>query len=326
MTEKTKSVFRGVDLGGFNSACASSTPEEPYVIAVDVNDLANRATPSIVSIGERNRLIGEAAEGQLNKFPKSTYTNIVSACLLGGSGKESSDSDLQKRFAWGWEVGAHAVNGSEDPTENLFVGSEISDKSQLLSIFLKKLLSLKHIKGAEKHEKITLAVPDMCSKEDVEAVLKESLTVAGLIDPESCGPIELAYHSECLATQWLQKYREKLMEEKTAGKTCLIVDVGYSQTTCCLFKVEYSEGGVVAEKVEDEKKEEEKKEDSEEKKDEEPEEKKDEAAGEGGSPKKAKTEEKTVVEPSLKVNMLQKTSIDFLFFKLKVIINHTIFT
>lgn len=44
----SSTVFRGVDLGAFHSVTASAPSAEPHCVQVDVNDLANRSTPSVL--------------------------------------------------------------------------------------------------------------------------------------------------------------------------------------------------------------------------------------------------------------------------------------
>ena len=53
-------LYRGIDIGAFNCACASASVEKAEDIGVDVNALGNRATPTVVALEGRQRLIGEA--------------------------------------------------------------------------------------------------------------------------------------------------------------------------------------------------------------------------------------------------------------------------
>lgn len=232
-------LFRGVDLGAFHSVCASSTETEGSIISVDVNALANRSTPSLVAYeGSGTRLIGEAAEGSVTRFPGSTITQLVetffdSAKLVG----EQQAAAKQALRTWQFAPDSgRVINIGE-------FGPEAEKKISLeaaLTCFLKKLLDLKSVgSGGSAHAKITLAVPDAVAAESDKAVIERLVKAVQASQVLESGPtegkLELAHHADCLATQWVHKYRDRLVEANE-DCYCLIVDVGFSHTTISLVR------------------------------------------------------------------------------------------
>ncbi|CAD7968307.1 unnamed protein product [Amoebophrya sp. A25] len=284
----SSSLFRGVDLGSHHSVCASATATEPHVIRVDVNALGNRSTPSIISLDGRQRLIGEAAEGSVGKNPKQTFTHLVNACFEEGTSGEARD--VRSHYGCFWEV----ENGVDFDGEERWSEWEPTSE-ELLGAYLKKLVDLKLVEKNAKHEKIVLALPDYASEGEVATMAKKletALAVAGLGKKSEAAAaaagVDLCYHSEALATQWVAKFESRLVEKQVGEvEHLLIVDVGYAHTTATLVKV-----GLLAQ-----------------------EEKKDEAMPmevdeSSASPKKsASTSEETPAAPKLSVSVVKKSTV-----------------
>ncbi|KAL8424798.1 hypothetical protein Efla_001012 [Eimeria flavescens] len=70
----------GIDLGSSTSVVASASPAKPQSVTVDVNRLANRATPSAIAFDGKTRVVGEEAESRVSSLPGSSLQQL--ACWL----------------------------------------------------------------------------------------------------------------------------------------------------------------------------------------------------------------------------------------------------
>jgi molecular chaperone DnaK (HSP70) len=74
---EVKGLILGFDLGNSKSVVALSASGCPVGKAdLVVNEMSNRATPTLVSFHGSERSIGEKAQGQLGVNPKNTVTNV----------------------------------------------------------------------------------------------------------------------------------------------------------------------------------------------------------------------------------------------------------
>ena len=96
----------GIDFGNLNTVVAVARNRGIDVI---VNEVSNRATPSLVSLGEKQRYLGESAKTQENMNFKNTVGSLKR--LIGRPYSDPEVLAIEKRF-----VNANLVEGERGET------------------------------------------------------------------------------------------------------------------------------------------------------------------------------------------------------------------
>ncbi|KAI8334293.1 heat shock protein 70 family [Chlamydoabsidia padenii] len=161
----------GIDLGNLQSVISVARNRGIDVIC---NEVSNRATPSLVSFGTRQRYLGEAAKTQ----EVSNYKNTVGS-LKRLAGRTLSDPDLQefeKKYIAGELVD---VDGQVGVKVNYLGESQSFSNVQLLAMYLSKLkdITANEINGPVSDCVIT--VPGWFTEVQRRAIMSAS-QIAGL--------------------------------------------------------------------------------------------------------------------------------------------------
>lgn len=196
-------------------------------MAVSVNDLSNRGTPSTIGFDGFLRDIGEAADGKITQHPKEIITYIPAM-----QGSPETLAANRERFGSQWEVtDAGRVGplryGGKD-------GLELRPTSCLAAL-MKKLVSFAAGTEDKAVEKCQIALSVADSWTDVElGNLRAAIDILGL-RPEAvcCMP-----HSYALAAAYCHKYGYKLPEGEET-RNVMFLDFGFSQTTVSMFALKY---------------------------------------------------------------------------------------
>ncbi|KAF4695988.1 hypothetical protein FOZ60_002709 [Perkinsus olseni] len=208
----------GIDFGTRTSVVASALPATTAkaAIGIDVNDVSNRATPSVVALSDGLRLTGEHAMNQGDGY----ISHLASAL--------EDPITCSKRFECGWETKLGPVDHADRQ------GVELTP-TQATAIYLKNLRSYASCDDAEVPDIMAIAVPDGYSDEAVEKLVK----AAALATPNH--HLVVLDHNLAIANAYKHKESEAKLQE--AGLV-LFVDVGYSHATATV--VSYPEGKIVA--------------------------------------------------------------------------------
>eukprot|EP00923_Selenidium_pygospionis_P061121 GHVN01107319.1.p1 GENE.GHVN01107319.1~~GHVN01107319.1.p1 ORF type:complete len:878 (-),score=224.90 GHVN01107319.1:338-2971(-) len=259
-------VFAGVSLGAHSSVSASSSTS-PMALSVDVNDLSNRSTPTMVGYDGQVREVGESCESRV----ANAINTVPFPHLLVGIDDDSCER-LKHRFRYQWraqmepftasEVGegktphdAHCLDGLMSARVK-FDGNEMKIPALLgLATYLKQIgkQSVRTQRGSQGEVNevsgpnvISLGVSDHLPKNSLSAIL-DAAKLAGL--PQ----VQLFKTSDCLRSYWLTQHTPKNVEDAISsfnkisdvgeegggpcGVSVVLVDVGYSQTSAQLFTV-----------------------------------------------------------------------------------------
>ncbi len=214
----------------------------------------------------------------MSRNPQQTYPYLLQAVFAGASSTDAYEA-AKNRFAWFWDLADSSYASEEKSTVDFDDRDVDFSQKHALAVFLKKLLSLRHLRGVEKHEHVVLAVPDYIEKDATAKLLAEALKIAGLPLFQEGGQgqesssttkdqdtgagagdginspkqqetsaassekvFECAYHSDCLATQWIHKYADRILAAGVGKpQSVLVVDVGYSQSTAFALEVQVVE-------------------------------------------------------------------------------------
>ncbi|KAF4666135.1 hypothetical protein FOL47_004248 [Perkinsus chesapeaki] len=208
----------GIDFGTRTSVVASALPgnKTTATIGIDVNDVSNRSTPSIVALSDGLRLTGEHAMNQTGGY----ISHLASAL--------EDPVACSKRFECAWETKLGPVNHADRE------GIELTP-TQATAIYLKNLRSYASCGDATAPDVMTIAVPDGYSDEAIDRLVK----AAALATPNQ--HLVVVDHNLAIANAY--KHKESTAKLEESGLV-LFVDVGYSHATATL--VSYPEGKIIA--------------------------------------------------------------------------------
>lgn len=181
----------GIDFGSFQSVVATRSVSGNTNICV--NDVSNRATPTMVALEHRRLLIGEECETRINSNLKQSVTHLVESLL-----------DVHPDALWELENGAIPM---EFNCKKIHVHVD-----ELLAMYLEKLVSFAQLDD----KRVSIALPDWYTQEHVD-VVHRAATLANL---QSTSYVR---HSDALCAQY---------QKKGHSGTILLIDVGFGQTTC----------------------------------------------------------------------------------------------
>lgn len=216
----------GVDLGNNNSVIAVARNRG---IDVVVNEVSNRATPSVVGFTMKNRAIGETGKTQQTSNLKNTVTGLKR--LLGIS-SSSEDFETEKKYS---TVPLVDANGGA-AVKVRFQGEQKEFTSlQLVAMYLNKL---KHSTEKETKSKITdicLTVPVWYTESQRRAA-SDSCKIAGL------NPVRIVNEVTAAAVGY-GVFKTDLPEDEP--KKVAFVDIGHSSYTCTIAAIKKGEMKVI---------------------------------------------------------------------------------
>ncbi|KAJ1943083.1 adenyl-nucleotide exchange factor sse1, partial [Kickxella alabastrina] len=162
----------GFDIGNLQSVIAVARNRGIDIVA---NEVSNRATPTMISFGDKQRYIGESAKNQ----EMSNFKNTLSAVkrLIGRSYSESEVQEYESQF-----IGCKLVDaGSEVGVEVSYLGKPtVFTATQLYAMFLGNLrdTTSKELGGSTISD-VVISVPAWYTDRQRRAVQQAS-KIAGL--------------------------------------------------------------------------------------------------------------------------------------------------
>ncbi|OAA44398.1 Heat shock protein Hsp88 [Metarhizium rileyi] len=213
----------GVDFGTLQTVVAVARNRGVDVIT---NEVSNRATPSMVGFGSKNRYIGEAAKTQEITNLKNTVS-----CLKRLAGRSFNDPDvkIEQQYITAPLVD---INGQVGVEVSYLGKTEKFTATQLVATYLSKI---KQIAAAE----LKLPVSDLCMSvppwfSDVQRrALLDAAEIAGL------KLLRLINDNTAAALGWGITKLDLPAPEEKPRRVCF-VDVGHSNITCSV--VEFKRG------------------------------------------------------------------------------------
>lgn len=218
------SVPFGVDFGNNNTviACARNRG-----IDIIVNEVSNRATPSLVGFGMKNRFIGESAKNQQTSNIKNTVDNLKR--ILGLSYNDP-DFDIEKKY-----LTANLVENKEGQIDAKvrFLGEQQEFSStQLSAMYLNKIkdTAAKETKG--NIVDICLSVPVWYTEKQRRAA-SDACKIAGL------NPVRIVNEVTAAAVGYGVFKQNDLPEDKP--KLVAFLDIGHSSYQVSIAAVKKGE-------------------------------------------------------------------------------------
>ncbi|KID80618.1 Heat shock protein hsp88 [Metarhizium brunneum] len=213
----------GVDFGTLQTVVAVARNRGVDVIT---NEVSNRATPSMVGFGSKNRYIGEAAKTQEITNLKNTVS-----CLKRLAGRSFNDPDIKIEQQY---ITAPLVdiNGQVGVEVSYLGKTEKFTATQLVATYLSKI---KQIAASE----LKLPVSDLCMSvppwfSDVQRrALLDAAEIAGL------KLLRLINDNTAAALGWGITKLDLPAPEEKPRRVCF-VDIGHSNFTCSV--VEFKKG------------------------------------------------------------------------------------
>lgn len=214
----------GVDLGNYNSVigCARNRG-----IDIIVNEVSNRATPSIVGFGPKQRFIGETGKNQQTLNLKNTVENLKRII-----GLDFNDADLkiEEKF---FSCPLVATEDGKVAAKVKYLGKETEfSATQLEAMFLNKLkdTTFKETKG--NISDICLSVPAWYNTKQRQAAA-EACRIAGL------NPVRIVNELTAAAVGYGVFKQAEMPEE--GHKKVAFVDIGHSSYQVSIAAVKKGE-------------------------------------------------------------------------------------
>lgn len=220
------SVPVGIDLGSGKTTLGVARNRG---IDIVVNEVSNRATPSIVAFGPRCRFLGEAAKSQETSNVKNTVGSLKR--LVGRSGDDPAV--VEERAFNGATI--QPVNGEAGVKVNYLGSPSEFTFTQLTAMYLNKLRTtlLQDTKG--NINDVVIAVPSYFVDVQRRAVVDAAI-IAGLNPVRIVNDISAAAIGHGV-------FRTDLPED--SYKKIAVVDIGYSDYTVSIVALKKGEGKVL---------------------------------------------------------------------------------
>lgn len=212
----------GVDLGNNNSVIAVARNRG---IDVVVNEVSNRATPSVIGFGMKNRAIGETGKTQQTSNLKNTVTGLKR--LLGLSA-ESPDLKVEQEYS---TVPLVSLNGATAAKVRYQGEQQEFTSLQLTAMYLNKLKQTTEKETKSTVKDICLAVPVWYSESQRRAAA-DACQIAGL------NPVRIVNEVTAAAVGY-GVFKTDLPE--TDPKKIAFIDIGHSSYTCTIAAIKKGE-------------------------------------------------------------------------------------
>lgn len=218
------SVPFGVDLGNYNSviACARNRG-----IDIIVNEVSNRATPSIVGFGPKNRFIGETGKNQQGSNLKNTAENLK---RILGLKFNDPDVEIEKKFFTCPLV--EAEDGGVAVKVKYLGKDHTFNAAQLEAMYLDKLKETAAFETKGNITDICLSVPVWYNVKQRQAAA-EALRIAGL------NPVRIVNELTAAAVGYGVFKQNDLPEDEP--KIVAFVDIGHAQYSVAIASVKKGE-------------------------------------------------------------------------------------
>ncbi|KAI8984365.1 heat shock protein 70 family [Mycotypha africana] len=153
----------GIDLGNLQTVIAVARNRGIDVIC---NEVSNRATPSIVSFGSKQRFLGEAAKTQEISNAKNTIVSLKR--LIGRTNEDPEVQEIEKNFIMAELADA---NGQAGVKVNYLGEETVFSNVQLLAMYLNKIKDITAVELKGPVSDCVIAVPGWFTEVQRRAVL-----------------------------------------------------------------------------------------------------------------------------------------------------------
>jgi len=216
----------GVDIGDYNTFVSVARVGGVDTIA---NEYSQRNTPSIVSLGSRQRFMGVSAENQRNIKVKNTISYFKN--FLGRSYKDpyiQNNSDF---------IGAKVVELKDGK-----VGFQVGDKTfvpeQILSMMLTKIKEIVRNDQNEDISNMVISVPSHFKQSQRHAVM-DAAKIAGIQN------VMLVDDAKAIAVLY-GKTKTDLSEDDVNLRNVAVVDIGSGAAQCSIMSVSKNKVTILA--------------------------------------------------------------------------------
>ncbi|KAK6460934.1 heat shock protein of HSP70 family [Scheffersomyces coipomensis] len=215
----------GIDLGTSKSVISAARNGGIDVI---VNEVSNRATPSLVGFGPKNRLIGESAKNKQISNVKNTVDNIK---RIVGLDFDDADLEIEKKYFTVPLVKDAATGGV---SAKVRLGGEQKEftATQLSAMLINKLKDTAHKETKANLEQVALSVPLWYNEKQRHAAA-DACRIAGLT------PVQIVNEVTAAAVGYgVFKANELPVDEP---KKIAFIDIGHSSYQISIASVKKGE-------------------------------------------------------------------------------------
>ncbi|CAG7854959.1 Heat shock protein hsp88 [Serendipita indica DSM 11827] len=207
----------GIDLGCLNSKIGVARRKGIDIIT---NETSNRATPSLISFGVKQRAIGEPAKTQEISNFKNTVGSLKR--LLGRSASDPDITEVEKKFLTAALVD---VNGSVGVKVNLAGESQQFSATQLVGMYLGKLRDTAAAELKIPVSDVVIAVPAWYTDIQRRALL-DAAAIASL------NPLRIINETTAVALGY--GITKSDLPEPDSPRHVMFIDVGHSNMTATI--------------------------------------------------------------------------------------------
>ncbi|KDQ21253.1 hypothetical protein BOTBODRAFT_25678 [Botryobasidium botryosum FD-172 SS1] len=213
----------GIDFGNLSSKIGVARARGIDII---VNEVSNRATPSLISFGQKQRAIGESAK----TLETSNFRNTIGSLkrLVGRQLSDPEISEIEKKFI---NATLLDVNGSVGVQVNFKGEQRQFSAVQLVAMYLGKLKDTAAKELKQNVSDVVISVPSWFTEVQRRAVL-DSAAVAGL------NPLRLINDTTAIALGY--GITKSDLPEPENPRHVVFVDIGHSNYTVAV--VAFSKG------------------------------------------------------------------------------------
>ncbi|KAF8525524.1 heat shock protein [Hysterangium stoloniferum] len=217
----------GIDFGNLASKIGVARHRGIDIIT---NEVSNRATPSLISFGPRQRSIGEAAKTQETSNFKNTVGSLKR--LIGRTSSDPEVTEIEKKFINATLVDA---NGTVGVKVNYLGEPTVFTATQLVSTYLGKLKDIASRELKQPVSDVVIAVPGWYTDIQRRAVI-DAAQITGL------NPLRIVNDSTAVALGYgITKF--DLPEPDQPPRHVAFVDIGHSNYSVAV--VAFSKGQLV---------------------------------------------------------------------------------
>ena len=209
----------GLDFGNHSSVLAVARNRGIDII---VNEVSNRATPSVVGFGPKNRFLGEAGKTKQTSNIKNTVDNIKRIV-----GMDWDDDDFENESKYFTSKLVRLDDGKIGAQVRLAGEQHVFSATQLAAMYIDKV---KHTVVGETKSNITdvcIAVPVWYNEEERYA-MADAARIAGL------NPVRIVNDITAAGVTY-GVFRTDLPEGEEKPRIVAFVDIGHSDYTCSIM-------------------------------------------------------------------------------------------
>ncbi|SCU94698.1 LANO_0E07734g1_1 [Lachancea nothofagi CBS 11611] len=208
----------GLDLGNNNTVLAVARNRG---IDIVVNEVSNRATPSLVGFGQKNRFLGESGK---NKQTSNIKNTVESLKRIVGMDYDDADFETENKYFYSklvkledGKIGAQVRLGGEQA---------VFSATQLVAMFINKVKNTVIDETKSNITDVAIAVPAWYTEEQRYAVA-DAARIAGL------NPVRVVNDVTAAAVAY-GVFKSEMPEGEQKPRIVAFVDIGHSSYTCSI--------------------------------------------------------------------------------------------